>query len=69
MLSENDFGYLVEALSDSTGAIVYRYTVYQLAPKEQQLVYGFERTQEEAERLAATYKQIASGACKQYPIS
>ena len=69
MLNGNDFGYLVEALADSTGAIIYRYTVYPRAPKEQQLVYGFGRTHEEAERLAAAYTQIASGACKLYPIS
>ena len=66
----NDLGYLVEAISDSTGAIItYRYTVYQLAPKQQKLLYGFKQTQEEAERTAAAYTQIASEGCERYLVS
>jgi len=56
-----DFGYQVEAISDRAGAVIYRYTVYQSAPKKQQLLYGFELTREEAERIAATYTEIAFG--------
>ena len=68
-VDSGDFGYQVEAISDRTGAVIYRYTVYRRAPKEQQLVYGFEPTREEAERVAAKYTQIASGVWKQHPIS
>ena len=68
-LESADFGYQVEAISDRAGAVIYRYTVYQRAPKEQRLLFGFERTLEEAERIAATYTQIALGAYKRYPAS
>jgi len=64
-----DFGYQVEAISDNAGEVIYRYAVYQSAPKEQQLLYGFELTREKAERIAAAYMQIALGAYKRYPIS
>jgi hypothetical protein len=63
-LASPDFGYLVEGISTRAGAIIYRYTVFQRAPTQQQLLYGFEETREEAEHIAARYTQIASGACK-----
>ena len=68
-VDNGDFGYLVETISNRAGGVIYRYTVYQRAPKEQQLLYGFEPTWEEAERIAARYTQIASGACKACPVS
>jgi hypothetical protein len=64
-----DFDYAIAAMCSRTGALGYRYTVYQRSPKEQRLLCGFKETQEEAERIAETYTKIATEAWKQYCVS
>jgi L-rhamnose mutarotase len=64
-----DFDYAIAAMCSKTGALGYRYTVYQRSPREQRLLFGFKETQEEAERIAEAYTRIAAEAWKQHCVS
>jgi hypothetical protein len=63
------FDYQIATMCDMTGAVIYRYTVYQREPKEERLLYGFKETQEEARRIAESYTRIAAEAWKQHHAS